>query len=843
MLRQKGVWFKSSLNVVIALAASVTAAWSHPQTQDLKGVVASGNGSPIAGAVCTLKGIGLPAEGIGVTTNERGEFDFPGLEPREYDLVCVAVGHLPAIEAGLRVAAENPTLLQIVLPESEKLRQSVEVHESATPLATENTPSTGHVNTQQLSTLPLVHEEFLAALPLVPGVVRTPDGKINIKGSEEGQSMLLVNNTEMVDPITGSYSIDLPPDAIESLDVSKTPYNAEYGHFSGGLTTVVTKPPSDKWDFQLYDVVPSFRFEAGHLSGVDGNSPRIRFTGPLNSNRLTMSESFTYFMHKQIVRGLPWPHDQTIQQGVNSFTNFQYVVSSEHLLTFNLHVFPDRQEWADSDSLVPQTASSNYGQRGFSVGTQDRRVFASGGLLSMTLQYTRFSSYGHGQGITDMQVTPNGWGGNFFNAYTRTADQGEARETYQFPRREWHGKHELKVGGDGVYRTFGGVSRSMPVNALRLDGSLAEQITFSGPGLLSAHDLEIGIFAQDHWALGDRFAVDAGLRFSGQTLGSAAAISPRLGFEYAPGKNNRTILRGGAGVFYSGMPLLGGSFIGNPERVITLYNPLGGPLGPPVTLQNVYAHVDNRMTHILPPGQDLESTPYNVTWNLELDRELGSRVTLRLSYLASRTYDLFVVGPQQLPGTSPLLLMTNTGGSRYQEFESTLRYRTGKYADIDFSYVHSSARGDLNVLSQVYVPFEEPVIRPNFFSALNSDIPNRFLTWGQFKLPWKITASPVLDLHTGYPYSALDALQNYVGQPNSLRLPTFLSLDLKLGKDFRIPFLPWVRKHTLRGAIGAYNVTNHLNPRDVYNNVTSPYFGHVAGPQHRTYEPFIDFVY
>ncbi len=232
-----------------------------------------------------------------------------------------------------------------------------------------------------------------------------------------------------------------------------------------------------------------------------------------------------------------------------------------------------------------------------------------------------------------------------------------------------------------------------------------------------------------------------------------------------------------------------------------------------------------------------------MTWNLELDRELGSRVTLRLSYLASRTYDLFVVGPQQLPGTSPLLLMTNTGGSRYQEFESTLRYRTGKYADIDFSYVHSSARGDLNVLSQVYVPFEEPVIRPNFFSALNSDIPNRFLTWGQFKIPWKITASPVLDLHTGYPYSAVDALQNYVGQPNSLRLPTFLSLDLKLGKDFRSPFLPWVRKHTLRGAIGAYNVTNHLNPRDVYNSVTSPYFGHFAGPQHRTYEPFIDFVY
>ena len=39
-----------------------------------------------------------------------------------------------------------------------------------------------------------------------------------------------------------------------------------------------------------------------------------------------------------------------------------------------------------------------------------------------------------------------------------------------------------------------------------------------------------------------------------------------------------------------------------------------------------------------------------------------------------------------------------------------------------------------------------------------------------------------------------------------------------------------------------YNATDHLNPRDVYNNVTSPYFGHLAGPQHRIFEPFVDFV-
>ena len=234
MPRQEEILFNQAIGAVFTLLVSAAFAWPLPPTQDLRGVVVSAKGLPIATALCTLNGVGLPAEGIGVTTNERGEFDFPGLAIGQFDLVCAAAGHLAASENGLKLTGAMPTPLRIVLPEPEKLHQKVEVHETASPLATESVPAAGHVSSQQLSTLPLVKEEFMAALPLVPGVVRTPDGKINIKGSTEGQSMLLVDNTEMVDPITGSYSIDIPIDAIESVDVSKAPYNAEYGPFFRG---------------------------------------------------------------------------------------------------------------------------------------------------------------------------------------------------------------------------------------------------------------------------------------------------------------------------------------------------------------------------------------------------------------------------------------------------------------------------------------------------------------------------------------------------------------------------------------------------------------------------------
>jgi hypothetical protein len=312
---------------------------------------------------------------------------------------------------------------------------------------------------------------------------------------------------------------------------------------------------------------------------------------------------------------------------------------------------------------------------------------------------------------------------------------------------------------------------------------------------------------------------------------------------YAPGASARTILRGGIGVFYDRAPLLAGSFIDNPTRVLTMFNEQGTPLGPPVTLQNAYAQFAEQGLQLIPAGHNLGSTPYNVTWNFEVDRELRPHVLARLNYLSSSTHDQFMAGPEQLPATNPLLLLTNNGGSRYHEFEATIRTRPSQRADLNISYVHSLGRGDLNTLTQEFVPFEQPVIRPNFIADLPSNVPDRLAAWGVFKIPWKITASPVLDWHTGFPYSAVDELQNYVGQPNSFRFPTFLALDLKLSKDFRIPFLPWVKNHRFRGALAIYNVTNHLNPRDVYNNIASPYFGHFAGPQHLMFDTDLDVVY
>ena len=234
MSRKNGIWSRQPMKLLLALTLSVAAAWPLPQTQDLKGTVVNSKGLPLTAAVCTLKGLGLPAEGVDHDHGRAGEsLSFRASNQVNTTWPARPRGTCRRPRMAIKMNPANPVLLQVVLPDVEKLRQSIEVHEEATPLATESANPSRHVNSQQLIALPLVQEQFQAALSLVPGVVRTPDGRISIKGSGESQSMLMVDSTEMVDPITGSYSIDLPLDAIESVEVSKAPYNAEYGHFSG----------------------------------------------------------------------------------------------------------------------------------------------------------------------------------------------------------------------------------------------------------------------------------------------------------------------------------------------------------------------------------------------------------------------------------------------------------------------------------------------------------------------------------------------------------------------------------------------------------------------------------
>jgi hypothetical protein len=794
----------------------------------------------LAGISVKLSGDSPQAQSLLALTDANGHFEFTPLNAGVYLLEVNLQGFKPF--ARKVVLQPSEMRLENIGLELETVSVTVDVQGQASAVTEHSADPDTTLTNREFLALPMPQQTFNEALPLVAGVVRTMDGVLNIKGEVESQGMLLVDSAQMVDPVTGSFAIGIPLAAIQTLNVYETPYNAQYGGFSGGLTTIDTKAPPDRWAYSLMDFVPGMRGKSGHIVGVSADTPRLYAGGPLLKNKLNISEAFDYIVRNQPVRGLAWPHNETKKRGFTSFTDLQAILSTKHLLTANVVAFSMRDQFADINALVPQSASSNSGSKGASASIIDSYQTAAGALVTM-FRYTRFDSNAYGQGVEDMLITPQGWGGNFFNSWTRRSNQLEALPKFELSRKHWHGSHDLKVGADVVHRSYTGTSQSRPIRLLREDGSLAELIDFQGPNSLYGNDTEISEFAQDHWVLTDHLAVDSGIRLSSQSDGRSAALAPRAGLAYSLGRGDKTVLRTGVGVFYDRVPLLATSFTQNPMRVVSSYNQAGQIIGAPLVFQNAYVETkDGQMT--ISDSRDPGTSSRNVTWNLGVDHQFRPSITGRLNYIQSQTSDLFVVGPGPgALGDSQLLALTHTGDSHYHEFQASVRFRPSQRAEVNVAYIRSRSTGDLNTLSDTFVPFEQPIIRLNTAGYLASDIPNRLLTSGIFQLPGKLTVSPVIDLHTGFRYSDVDVLQNYVGTPDSQRFPTFFSLDMKIYKDFPLPaFVGRLKDRRLRFGVYSLNLTDHSNPHDVFNNVASPEFGQFVGFQHRVNGLLIDLV-
>ena len=835
-----------AISVFPALGQGTRTGAEKTQTGSIHGTISTAQenaGSGLSGLSVKLTTVPPDGNTLSADTDDAGHYEFKNLKPGPYTVSITQPGFKPVTKT-VSVAPGQAAVQDITL-ELEVVTEKVEVKEQTQVISTESVSNPEATITHtDLVALPTPEEKIREVIPITPGVIKTMDGKLTFKGADENQSLFLVNSAQTADPVTGSFSIAVPTDAVQSFAVYKTPYNAALGSFSGGLTTIETKPPAEKWNFYLKNFVPSILGKNGSIVGIAQATPGVDFGGPLWGDKIFFSEVFQYDMKKTTVRGLPWPDDITKKQGFNTFTTVEFILSPKQIVTLTVNAFPLRTRYVGINALVPETAANDLNQKGVAIHLSDKYQLDSGAIFSVISQYTRFDSNAHGEGLDDMLITPQGWGGNFFNRWSRRGKQFQLLPSYQFADRHWLGKHQIHVGVDLNYRAYAGVNTANPIQLLEQNGTLDEQINFLPTTAQSTSDTAVAEFVQDHWILNSHWTVDAGARLSSETSGWSAAFAPRVAIAYSPGSDGKTVIRAGAGLFYSMLPLLASDFDVNPTRVVSLFDPTGQLIAPPVTYTNAYVGGVNPLnTGILPQGPG--TTPRNFTWNVEGDRELRRNVVLRVGYIDSHTTYLFLVNPfTGAPGQNSFLGLTNTGSSHYREIESTVRFTIKEHNEVNASYIWSRSQGDLNNLSDVAIPFLEPVIRPNVYGVLPSDVPQRMVTWGVFSLPKKFVLSPILDVHSGYDYSNVDVLQNYVGTPNGQRFATYRSLDLKIYRVFPVPFIS--RKsgkiHHIRLGFYSLNITNHGNFNAVYNNVTAPNFGQFVGFLDRRDGAVIDFI-
>ena len=783
---------------------------------------------PLAGVLVQLTGGPI---GIAVTdvSDQDGQYSFTGLIAGDY-VISVEFQGFKKYEQKISVQIDA-TVEQNILLQPVPLRETVTVTEDKMDASKTESTTPGVITTAILRDAPLVDQKFQDALPLLPGVVRGPDGNLNIKGTRPSQSGILVSSLNVTDPVTGSPAIELPLEAVETVNVYSNPYSAEYGKFTGAVTSIETRSGSNDWRYLVTGTLPRPRIRDGHIYGIGAVTPRVAVGGPIKKDKLFFFQSLEYRFVRTNVPSLDDLGERLrdIQrESFDSFSRVDYVVNRTNRFTASFSVFPQKLDYFNLSTFNPSDTTANFHQRGWFLAFNEQATFKSGALLQSSFSVKQFDGDIFGNSGQPYRITPERNIGGWFDRQHRESRRYEWLEVFHSAPREWHGSHAFKAGVNFSHTGFTGVDTGNDVRVIRADGTTYQLLEYLGDGILRQQQREYSAFVQDKWTVNWRLVFDLGLRYDRDQIGKENNFAPRLGFVVLPAASDRTVVRGGVGLFYDKIPLNVGAFEQYQNLRVTTFGPDGLTVadGP-----GLFANTA--------PG-DLKN-PYSVAGNVQLDHQIIERLLLRFAYEERHTRREFIVEPTLSMGQPDALRLVNAGRTHYRELQALARFRFQEGRNAFLSYVRSQARGDLNDYNTYFGNLRHPIIRPNEYGRQPFDAPHRLLFWGDFGLPRNIVATPVLEWRSGFPFSLLNEQQDYVGPRNGGgRFPQLMTLDLLVTKGVKIPF----RGKKYRGRVGVtvFNITNHWNPRDVQNNLASPAFGTFYNSPDRSFRTKFEFV-
>lgn len=333
----------------------------------------------------------------------------------------------------------------------------------------------------------------------------------------------------------------------------------------------------------------------------------------------------------------------------------------------------------------------------------------------------------------------SGYTGNPLGTATDYPRTNPLENRYQFADAfTWTvGKHTLKFGADitptedktdllfnrtGTYTfpTFTAFAQDLSDNTAGTKDWLTFTQTIGNP-VVDFKIYDYSFFVQDQFRITPRLTLNFGLRYDYSDLPQPTVtnpdypatgriptynknFAPRVGFAYALDQSNKTVLRGGYGIFYGRYPggLINTLFLGNGlyQKSISLNSTnasdkASGPVFPNV-LPNTGSYNPPAGSVSLNMAEDDFRSPYTQQADIGIERQITNTLGLTASYIWSRGLHLTSVNDINIgaPGPVATYRINDSSGSQVGVYTTPVYVRQNR-VDTRYSRVNIVG-GDLN---------------------------------------------------------------------------------------------------------------------------------------------------
>lgn len=810
---------------------------------EISGILLDPNGAVIAGAKVNLRREGQRAEQSS-TTNQKGEFRFTGVATGTYEIEARRDGFKTTITQ-LAVGAKSPGPLEIVLPIAD-VREEIVVGDRPNQVSTNPDENLNVIKLdhEALNNLPVLGNDVIGAVAnlLDAGSVGSDGPTIIVDGLETSRNKV-------------------PASTIQEVRINQNPYSAEFARLGRARIEVFTKPGSSQYHGEFNFIFRDHRLDARNAFALERPPEQRRFldgtlSGPLGNGKTT---SFLFNMSReeedlQSVVFARTPTGLVSENIANPNRDTEISFRINHQLdkktTFSLRyesTFDSARNGGVGGFNLPEVATNSNGHE-IHVYFTLRRIISPSLVNEITMRAGNEASLTRSVGPDNPKII-------VLDAFTGGGSQTDRRTTENHLQLNeilsWnHGKHFVRGGlnipdisrrGFSDRTNFGGTFSFSTLTDYLNNRPFLFSIN-QGDGHLAFLQKDFGLFVQDNILVRSNLSIGAGLRYDRQSyLGDNNNVAPRFSFAFAPDKKRKTVLRGGAGIFYdrTGIGPIADRlrFDGQRLRQVSISNP-GYP--DPLSSGGVLATQPSSIVRFAPDIRE----PYTLQFGLGIERQLNKSLTATANYISTQGIKLFrsrninAPPPPYLqvpdPAIGVLRQIESSAHSQAHALELMLRGKLSRFFNGTVQYTLGRAYNNTGGINSL--PANSYDLRGEW-SRADFDERHRFNLLGTIKAGQWFNLGMTLALTSGRPYSLTtgrDDNRDYLandrpaGVPrNSLQGPGAAMLDLRWAKEF---CLRETKKKDDEGpaitvAVAAFNVLNRTNYLGVVGNLSSPFFG------------------